>query len=41
MKERKLRSGVNWKVVLKQKGVKQMGIKEGCVCTLSKVDLEM
>jgi hypothetical protein len=29
MRECKLRSGINWQEVLKHKGVKQMGIKEG------------
>jgi len=29
MAECKLRSGINWHETLKQKGIKQMGIKEG------------
>jgi hypothetical protein len=29
MRERKLGSGVNWEGVLKQKGVKQTGVKQG------------
>jgi hypothetical protein len=29
MNERKLRSGANWHGALKQRGVKQMGIKQG------------
>ena len=29
MKERKLRRGVNWKGVLKQKDAKQKGVKQG------------
>jgi hypothetical protein len=29
MNEHKLRSGVNWQEELKQKGVKQMGVKQG------------
>jgi len=29
MKERKFRSGVNWHRVLKQKGIKQTGVKQG------------
>lgn len=29
MREHKLRTGVNWKGALKQKGIKQTGIKQG------------
>jgi hypothetical protein len=29
MKERKLRTGVNWQGAIKQKGVKQTGVKPG------------
>jgi len=29
MKEHKFRSGVNWHGVLKQKGIKQTGVKQG------------
>jgi hypothetical protein len=31
MREYILRRGVNWQGALKQKGVKQMGVKEGLV----------
>jgi hypothetical protein len=29
MREHKLRRGINWKGALKQKGIKQTGIKQG------------
>ena len=29
LRDRKLRSGVNWERALKQKGVKQTGVKQG------------
>jgi hypothetical protein len=36
MREHKLRSGINWLGVLKHKGIKGMGIKQGlCVCIYS------
>jgi hypothetical protein len=31
VREQKLRSGVNWQVAWKQKGVKRTGINKGCV----------
>jgi hypothetical protein len=39
MRECKLRSGVNWRLALKHKFIKQMGIKQGLgVCRIYELD---
>jgi hypothetical protein len=39
MRERKLRSGVNWHGALKQKGVKQTAVKQGMGVLCIMIDL--